>query len=382
MLKIRREVLTADQTVFEFASPDGRNRVALILAAPNGQPKLAVRRNGVETLLAAPYQLPEGKWTKVGVSLGEAGTVVMLNDRIAAEAPRLTVEPWNLGLRAGILGRGVGGGWFKGTLAEVTFSSVPLVDRRPPAPDPAQWCQPPTMLNRRTLFMRAVPGEKAIGGIEYRFSDPQSRFDSNWQPSPEFIAKNLWPGHEYKITVAMRDAAGIAGKPSEPALVTLLTTELPAYSLNDGLVVFEAERFQTSAKAGRGEWVEVADLKYSGGKGMEVPDCGATANTQSVVAGESPRLDYRIDFPKAGKYFVSVRCWAIHGGNNSFHLGCDYTSKPKRIEFPPEQLAWCEPVEIEVTEPGVHLLQVWMDRDGAVLDQVGVSSSKQALGKL
>ena len=305
----------------------------------------------------------------------------MLNERIAAEAPRLTVEPWNLGLRIGVLGRGVGGGWFKGSLAEITFSSVPLVDRRPPAPDPAQWSQPPTMLNRRTLFMRAVPGEKPTG-VEYRFRDPQFGFDSNWQPSPGFTAKNLWPGHQYKIVVTMRDAAGNTGRPSEPALVTLPETEPPAYGLKNGLVVFEAERFQASTKADRGEWGEAADQKYSGGKGMEVPDRGATASTESVVGGESPRLDYRVDFPKPGKYFVSVRCWALHGGNNSFHLGCDFTGKPKRVEFPPQQLAWCEPVEIEVTEPGVHLVQVWMDRDGAVLDQVAVATNKEALGKL
>ena len=142
-LMVRREALATDQTVFEFASPDSSNRIGLILAAPDGRPKLAVRRQGVDAVLAAPYQIPKGTWTKIGVGVGEAGAVMMLNDRIACEAPRLTVEPWDLGLRAGALGRGIGGNWFKGALANVTFSSLPLVDRRPPEPDPAQWLQRP-----------------------------------------------------------------------------------------------------------------------------------------------------------------------------------------------------------------------------------------------
>ena len=369
---VRRGTSNGVQTLFEFSSLDGRNRLALVLAA-NGQPSFSIRNAGRETVLVAPYLLPPGKWVKVAVSLGDSGVALFLNDRIVAENAAI-VHLWDMGLVTGFLGRSLEGNFFNGGLAGVTFYSVPLVDKAPPRPNPAQWQLKPSLLNAQTLIMRAVPGEKAVGSVEYRFWEASGTFDSKWQKSPEFVTHKLWPGRAYSIILAMRDNAGNVGKPSEAVKITTPAREPKAFEFSGNLCAIEAEHFQNDVGAKLGKWRVFARDGFSEGKGVDVCDSGAEGDIFNVAAGESPRLDYAVNFPKAGKYFATVRCWAVHDGNNAFFIGHDFEAQPRRIQFEPGKVRWSQPVEMEIAEPGIHQVQAWMGKDGAQLDAIALSA--------
>jgi len=122
-LRVRREG-SGEAHLFEFASRDGRNRLALSLTA-TGLLKLAVRREGKETALVSRAPVPSGTWTGVGAAIGDAGASLEIDGNPAGADAGLAVRPWDLGLQCGFLGRGLEGGFFKGFLDDVSFYSVP-----------------------------------------------------------------------------------------------------------------------------------------------------------------------------------------------------------------------------------------------------------------
>ena len=377
-MMVKREALKTAATLFEFSSPDGKNRLALTIGA-NGQPRLTVCRDGKETALAAQFAVPPAQWVKVGVSLGDGGTVLLLNDRVAAENAQLVVRPWDLGLSAGFLGRSLEGAWFKGALSDVTFYCVPIFDRSPPQPNPAQWQLKPTPLSATAIIMRAVPGRKPLGSVEYRYADGGRAFDSGWIKSPEFTVANLRPGRVLNLAFMMRDSAGNAGKPSELVKLTMPVKQPPAFQFEGDLCVVRAPHFHEKFETKESPWQEVKRADFSAGTGIEVPDGGRESDAFAIISGEAPRLDYRVNFAKAGKYFATFRCWAPHNGNNIFFAGSDFTTKPKRTEFTPGKPLWSETVELEIATPGIHLVHLWMGKDGAQFDSIAISAEAAKL---
>lgn len=122
-MKLKREG-TAGSCLLEFASLDGKNRIALGLL-PEGTLKLTIRRNGRESSLLSAVPLPPGKWATVTAGIGDGGACLTVDGRPAGRDPGMAVRPWDLGLRGGFLGRGLDGGFFKGQLAEISFFGVP-----------------------------------------------------------------------------------------------------------------------------------------------------------------------------------------------------------------------------------------------------------------
>lgn len=372
-MMVKRAALKTDATLFEFSSPDGKNRLALHIAA-NGQPRFVVRRDGKETALAAQFAVPPAQWVKVGVSLGDGGAALLLNGRVAAENAQLVAHPWDLGLRAGFLGRSLEGTFFKGAFSDVTFYCVPIFDRSPPQPSPAEWQLPPTPLNATTLAMRAVPGRKPLGSVEYRFVETGRAFDSGWLKSPEFSVGNLAPGRVLDVALVMRDSAGNTGKPSEPVKLTMPAKQQPAFQFQGERCVIEAEHFHDKFETAQSKWAPVKKETFSSGAAIETPDGGRVADAFAVSRGEAPRLDYRVNFPKPGKYFLNARAFANHDGNNTFFLGLDFAVRQQRIDLKPGAVRWSNDVELEITTPGIHLVHIWMGKDGAQFDALCVAS--------
>jgi hypothetical protein len=120
-MKVKREG-ASEARLFEFASLDGQNRLSLGLTAA-GNLKLSVRRDGKESTLLSATPVPSG--AAVGMGIGDAGASLTVDGKPSGQDAKLAVRPWDLGLRCGFLGRGLEGGFFKGTLADVSFYSVP-----------------------------------------------------------------------------------------------------------------------------------------------------------------------------------------------------------------------------------------------------------------
>src|SRR5436190_14008878 len=79
----------------------------------------------------------------------------------------------------------------------------------------------------------------------------------------------------------------------------------------DGLVVMEAESFQTNTSQGGHDWTSTtAYAGFSGTGAMRVtPDDGGFQDTGTFVAN-SPRLTFSVNFIATGTHYVWVRGWA------------------------------------------------------------------------
>ena len=113
-------------------------------------------------------------------------------------------------------------------------------------------------------------------------------------------------------------------------------------------------------------------------------DNGWTAtNTDS-----GPRLDYSIDFPTNGTYYVWLRMNAADLYGHAVHIGVDetaitstpagmYTNTYGSWEWTNMALdqSQSSPVQFEVTNPGRHTINIWASEDGVAIDQLLITDS-------
>ena len=94
-----------------------------------------------------------------------------------------------------------------------------------------------------------------------------------------------------------------------------------------GLVVAEAENFHTNTPQNNHNWLSVSLSGFSGTGAMQaLPNDGTRLKTNYV--GNSPRLDFHIDFITSGLHYVWVRGAGYGGGSNSVHAGLDNQEVP------------------------------------------------------
>ena len=147
----------------------------------------------------------------------------------------------------------------------------------------------------------------------------------------------------------------------------------------DGQIVIEAEHFHANAKKDPLKWELVKEpAGYSGDGAMEAKPNDDVNNNEDFTTA-SPRMDYKVNFAKAGKYKVWVRGWGKGESDNSCHVGLDgkaVDSCDRLGEWPVAEWAWLndthdgEPAILEIKEAGVKTLNVWMREDGFVLDKI------------
>jgi len=163
----------------------------------------------------------------------------------------------------------------------------------------------------------------------------------------------------------------------EPAAKPAADASAPAAA--QGPIVIEAENFKENVKKGGLGWVLVTKPEGFSGKGaMQAMPNDNVLNDEGAFVGDSPRLDYEVDFPKAGTYTVWVRGWGETEEDNSCHVGLDgkaVDSADRIAEFSAEWL-WVkdtkdgEDAVLKVAAPGKHVLNVWMREDGFVFDRI------------
>jgi PKD repeat protein len=146
-----------------------------------------------------------------------------------------------------------------------------------------------------------------------------------------------------------------------------------------GLLVMEAEHFAGNVPQGGHEWIELTDpTGFSGSGAMRaLPDIGVLNNTDYV--GNSPRLDFNVNFAKSGTHYVWLRGLGTNSSGNSAHLGLDgqANTSADRIDFSATgNWIWTNDTmdavraTLDVPTPGEHTVNVWMREDGLRLDRV------------
>ncbi len=151
------------------------------------------------------------------------------------------------------------------------------------------------------------------------------------------------------------------------------------FAEKDGLIVIEAEHFHAKAKKDALTWELVKEpAGFSGTGAMEAKPNDDVNNNEDFV-DLSPRMDYKVNFAKAGKFKIWVRGWGRGESDNSCHLGLNgkaVDTCDRLGEWPAEEWAWLndthdgESATLEVKEAGVHTLNVWMREDGFILDKI------------
>ena len=150
-------------------------------------------------------------------------------------------------------------------------------------------------------------------------------------------------------------------------------SEVEAIAAQDGVLRIDAADHVGATAAGGHEWQQRGD-----GAKVALPNGGqlraGTAN--------SPRLDYRVAFDRAGTWQVWVHGFgdadaSNEGGDDSVHIGLDgkLDSAAAMDGFPP-RWRWSRsrragvPATLTVDAPGVHTLNVWMREDGFAFDEL------------
>jgi hypothetical protein len=103
-----------------------------------------------------------------------------------------------------------------------------------------------------------------------------------------------------------------------------------------------------------------------------LPDTGKNFGAMGYFEAESPRLDYLVDFPVAGSYELWMRASCKHANSDSVWVGIDMvTQKDVTASF--GRTGWTD-VWIDVKEPGVHTVSIWMREDGTMIDKFLITS--------
>ena len=152
-----------------------------------------------------------------------------------------------------------------------------------------------------------------------------------------------------------------------------------------GQVVVEAENYSAlefgSGNAQNSNWVSYPDANASGGIALRAePNTGVNTGLNQ----HGPRLDYDIEFSTPGNYSVFVRAAAPTGQDDSWHIGLDGVAVTNISGYGMYHLgswAWADEangglkVEVNVTTPGKHTLNLWMREDGVEIDKIVLNLS-------
>jgi hypothetical protein len=159
-----------------------------------------------------------------------------------------------------------------------------------------------------------------------------------------------------------------------------LTALLTAFQESNGQVVMEAEHFTGQTSRSSRTWITQTALSgYIGSSYLEaLPDTGLQFTNS--YTNTSPQLSYMVNFTTTGVYTVWVRGYASDGSGDSLYIGLDQQAPITTTAvtgFIPRAWSWTakrgnqdQLATIEVTEPGLHILHLWMREDGLRLDRI------------
>ncbi|MHC4171423.1 MAG: Calx-beta domain-containing protein [Planctomycetota bacterium] len=144
----------------------------------------------------------------------------------------------------------------------------------------------------------------------------------------------------------------------------------------DGIVSIEAENYATKQAGEEHTWEPVSDKAGFSGKGamVSLPDIGAS---EDIDYGDSPNVDYKVNFVRTGRYYIWIRGWGL-GDGNSCHLDLDHCelSSGEEIGFDNDRWNWAyendddEHAYFDIETSGVHTISLCMREDGLTVDKI------------
>ena len=179
------------------------------------------------------------------------------------------------------------------------------------------------------------------------------------------------------------DYGPLGPSPTEPGSPPPPPPEPPDDS--EYVLAVEAENFVSNVGVGGHDWVPVTPSGASGGGSLQsLPNVNENNNTG--YAANSPRLDYNIDFPAAGTYYVWIRGRGRTNSDDSLHVGLNGQPQASadRISELFDRWEWTNetmddrPATITVANAGSQVLNVWMREDGTVIDKIVLTTDASA----
>lgn len=176
--------------------------------------------------------------------------------------------------------------------------------------------------------------------------------------------------------------SSVPGTPTPPELITLAA---PIVQDAQGLAVVKATTFAARWPGGQHTWQPQPNLGAVGGTDLvALNDVNLKLDTN--VELQSPRLDYPVQFVKAGTHYVWVHGQAAPQNRlngDSLHLGLNQkvATDARRISGFGGAYRWANRTmagsiaTLQIPVPGLYTLNVWMREDGMRFDGLAVSSN-------
>ena len=143
-------------------------------------------------------------------------------------------------------------------------------------------------------------------------------------------------------------------------------------------IAIEAEHYNKKVARNKHNWTPTDTEGYSGeGAMMASPE--DKVRVDSGYDKKSPRLDYQVKFAEAGTYYVWLRALGPSGSSNSVHVGLDgkTVKAGQNITVPVTgDYVWTDGLQtpLEMSEPGLHTLNLWMRESGTIIDKIVLSN--------
>lgn len=144
----------------------------------------------------------------------------------------------------------------------------------------------------------------------------------------------------------------------------------------NALVVMEVENNALNLSQGSRTWTATNPSGVSGSALQALPNSGTTVNADYATG--SPRLDFPVNFVSTGTHYIWVRGQGPGNGDRSVHAGLDgaVIATADRMNGFSSGWAWSKntmdsaPATITVTNPGIHIVNLWMRQDGFIVDKL------------
>jgi hypothetical protein len=162
---------------------------------------------------------------------------------------------------------------------------------------------------------------------------------------------------------------------------------LPPLQEIGGLVVWEAENFDTNIVRGGHQWTFGSSITNYSGEGymQALPDSDSgTPNDPLTIPTTAAEIDYKINFQTPGVYYIWLRGYAPSGSSDSVHSGLDFGADSALLEQSiritgfATAFSWQRGRQtpstgnpyVMVDTAGDHVFNIWMREDGMIVDKI------------